>query len=45
MSATITAERPDTADAIALIAELEAQLEPLYPRASRHGLSVERGDT
>jgi putative acetyltransferase len=42
MSAIITSERPDTADAIVLIAELEAQLEPFYPRASRHGMSVER---
>jgi putative acetyltransferase len=42
MSATITAERPDSADAVVLITELEAQLEPLYPRASRHGMSVER---
>ncbi len=42
MSAIITAERPDTADAIVLITELEAQLEPLYPSESRHGLSVER---
>ena len=36
----ITPESPDTADAVALIGELEAQLEPYYPRASRHGLSV-----
>jgi GNAT superfamily N-acetyltransferase len=42
MSAIITAERPDTADAIALITELEAHLDPLYPSASRHGLSVDR---
>src|SRR3954469_5467940 len=42
MSTIITAERPDTPDAIALITELEASLEPLYPQASRHGLSVER---
>ena len=42
MSTLITAERPDTPDARALIAELEAHLEPLYPRESRHGLSVER---
>lgn len=42
MSTTISLERPDTADAMSLIAELEAQLEPLYPRASRHGLSVEQ---
>ena len=42
MSVTVTAERPDTPDAIALITELEAILDPLYPRESRHGLSVER---
>src|SRR5215217_7281274 len=42
MSAIITAERPDTADAVVLITELEAQLEPFYPSESRHGLSVER---
>jgi putative acetyltransferase len=42
MSAIITAERPDTADAITLITELEATLDPLYPQESRHGLSVER---
>jgi GNAT superfamily N-acetyltransferase len=42
MSAIITAERPDSADAIALITELEAHLDPLYPRESRHGYSVEK---
>ena len=42
MSAIITAERPDNSDAVVLITELEAQLEPFYPRASRHGLSVEQ---
>lgn len=42
MSVAITAERPDTPDAVGLILELEAHLEPLYPEASRHGLSVER---
>src|SRR5829696_2897727 len=42
MSAMITAERPDSADAVALITELEAQLALLYPSESRHGLSVER---
>ena len=42
MSVIITAERPDTADAVVLITELEAQLEPFYPRASRHGLSVDQ---
>jgi GNAT superfamily N-acetyltransferase len=38
----ITAERPDTPDASALIEELETHLASLYPRESRHGLSVER---
>src|SRR4030095_2943677 len=42
MPAIITQERPDTPDATALIAELEAYLEPLYPRESRHGYSVEK---
>ena len=42
MAAIITAERPDTPDSIALIMELEATLDPLYPRESRHGLSVAR---
>jgi putative acetyltransferase len=39
---TIAPERPDSADAVALIGELEALLDPLYPRTSRHGLSVEQ---
>jgi GNAT superfamily N-acetyltransferase len=42
MSAAITLERPDSADAVALITELEAQLEPLYPTESRHGYCVEK---
>lgn len=42
MTTTITRERPDTPDAIALIAELEDHLQPLYPVESRHGFSVER---
>jgi len=42
MTTVITAERPDTADAITLISELEAQLEPLYPKTSRHGYSIEK---
>ena len=42
MPATITPERPDTPDAIALIEELESQLAPLYPSESRHGYSVEK---
>ena len=42
MAAIITLERPDSADAVGLITELEAHLEPLYPRESRHGYSVEK---
>ncbi len=42
MTTVITPERPDTADARALIDELEAHLVPQYPRASRHGYSVEQ---
>jgi putative acetyltransferase len=42
MPTVIVAERPDTADAVTLIMELEAQLEPLYPQESRHGFSVEK---
>jgi GNAT superfamily N-acetyltransferase len=39
---TITPERPDTADARELIAELEAHLAPRYPSESRHGYAVEK---
>ena len=42
MRTVITDERPDTADAVMLISELEAQLEPLYPKTSRHGYSIEK---
>jgi len=42
MPAIIIPERPDTPDARALIAELEAHLAPLYPPESRHGYSVEK---
>jgi putative acetyltransferase len=42
MSTIITPERPDTPDAQALIAELESELEPLYPTESRHGYSVQK---
>ncbi len=42
MPVVITMERPDSPDAVALITELEAVLNPLYPAESRHGLSVER---
>jgi ribosomal protein S18 acetylase RimI-like enzyme len=39
---TIAPERPDSADAAALIAELDGVLAPGYPAASRHGYSVEK---
>jgi putative acetyltransferase len=42
MPVTISAERPDTADARVLIAELDAYLIPLYPPASHHGYPVEK---
>jgi GNAT superfamily N-acetyltransferase len=42
MRSIIVPERPDTVDAMALIAELEAHLDPLYPRESRHGYSVDK---
>lgn len=42
MPTTVLAERPDSDDAKALIAELDAQLAPLYPESSRHGYSVEK---
>ncbi len=42
MPAIITPERPDTSDARALIAELTAELGPLYPPENRHGYSVEK---
>lgn len=41
MTITISQERPDTPDAVALITELETYLSSLYPPESRHGLSVE----
>jgi GNAT superfamily N-acetyltransferase len=41
MPTVITAERPDTREAMELIVELDAYLVPLYPPESRHGLSVE----
>ena len=42
MPAMITAERPDTPDAIRLIEELETELAGKYPSESRHGYSVEK---
>ncbi len=42
MPYTISPESPDTSDARALIAELDAYLIPLYPPASHHGYPVEK---
>jgi putative acetyltransferase len=42
MPVTISAEHPDTADARALIAELDTYLIPLTPPASHHGYPVEK---
>lgn len=42
MNITITPERADSADAIQLIAELDAILTPLYAPESCHGYSVEK---
>ena len=42
MSITITQERPDAPDAVALITELDASVAPLYPSRSRHGYSVDK---
>lgn len=42
MTSMIVSERPDTADAQLLIAELETHLAPFYPATSRHGYSVEK---
>lgn len=42
MSTIIAPERPDTADTMLLIDELEAYLAPQYPVESRHGYNVEK---
>src|SRR3954451_14744929 len=42
MPVVIVEERPDTADASALVGELEGHLEPIYAQKSRHGYSVEK---
>jgi ribosomal protein S18 acetylase RimI-like enzyme len=42
VSIVIAQVRPDAPDAVVLIRELEAHLEPQYPAASRHGFSVDR---
>jgi ribosomal protein S18 acetylase RimI-like enzyme len=38
----IAQEHPGAPEARALIAELDAHLDPLYPSASRHGFSVDK---
>ena len=42
MAAVIAPEHPASPDATALIGELDAHLEPLYARESRHGFSVQK---
>lgn len=42
LAPVIVPERADSADAGALIAELEHELEPAYPESSRHGYSIEK---
>jgi len=42
MTYTITQESPASADGRLLIGELDAELEPLYARESRHGYSVDK---
>jgi len=39
MPASIARERPDSADAAALIGELERYVSPMYPHDAEHGLS------
>ncbi len=41
MSLTISQERPDTAEAVTLIGELEKYIAPLYPHDKEHGLTPE----
>jgi putative acetyltransferase len=42
MPTVITPAHPASPEATALIAELDALLEPLYPSQSRHGFSVQK---
>ena len=42
MTTRISPKRPDTAEARALIAELDAHLGALYPSESRHGYAVDK---
>jgi ribosomal protein S18 acetylase RimI-like enzyme len=41
LATVIARERADSPAARALIGELESELEPLYPKTSRHGYSVD----
>ncbi len=41
-STTIRREHPGTAEAALLIAELDVYLDPLYPKQSQHGYSIEK---
>jgi ribosomal protein S18 acetylase RimI-like enzyme len=42
MEVIITQERPDSADAVRLVEELQTHLESFYAPENRHGFSVER---
>src|SRR5688572_9810728 len=42
MATVITEERPDSADAMALVAELDAYLIPLYPIEAHYGYDVDK---
>ena len=42
MTASIALESPASADGRLLIGELDAEIEPLYARESRHGYSVDK---
>ena len=42
MATIIVAQRPASVEAMQLIAALETHLDPLYPKESRHGFSVEK---
>lgn len=41
MQCRVAIETVDQPDAVALVGELDAHLEPLYPKESRHGLSLD----
>ena len=41
MTMTVAVETIDQPEALALVGELDAHLEPLYPPESRHGLNIQ----